>query len=119
MQRPTIFLFRSVALFALVMAALPQPVAIPGNPSDKLLHIAAFAVLALLAPFAYPRARLIVILLALPAFGGFIELVQTIPALNRHADWIDWMADTLAATFVLSCIFLLRRIATRPSAPDA
>lgn len=119
MQRLTIVLFWSAALFALVMAALPQPVVIPGNPNDKLLHITAFAVLALLAAFAYPRTRLLVILLALSAFGGLIELVQTIPALNRDADWIDWVADTLAAAFVLSAVLLVRRIAGRPSSRDA
>lgn len=101
------------------MAALPRPVAILGNPDDKLLRIIAFSVLALLATFAYPRAKLLVILLALSAFGGFFELVQAIPGVNRHSAWIDWIADTLVAAFVLSCVFLLRRIAARPDAPDA
>ena len=103
-------LFWSSVAFALVMACLPQPVALPGDPSDKLLHIIAFAVLALLAVFAYPRIRLLTILAGLSSFGALIEFVQLIPALNREADWIDWVADTLAAAVVLGCVFLLRRL---------
>lgn len=104
-------LFWSAAAFALVMACLPQAAALPGNPNDKLLHILAFAVLALLAAFAYPRIRLLTILAGLSSFGAMIELVQLIPALNREADWTDWAADTLAAAAVLGCVFLLRRLA--------
>jgi VanZ family protein len=103
-------LFWSAAAFALVMACLPQPFALPGDPGDKLLHIIAFAVLALLAVFAYPRTRLLAILAGLSLFGIMIELVQLIPALNRTADWIDWAADTLATAAVLVCVFLLRRL---------
>lgn len=57
-------LFWSAAAFALVMAWLQQPVAVPGDPSDKLRHIIAFAVLALLAALAYPRVRLLTVLAA-------------------------------------------------------
>jgi VanZ family protein len=103
-------LFWSAAAFALVMACLPQPVALLGDPGDKLLHIIAFAVLALLAAFAYPRVRLLTVLTGLSLFGIMIELVQLIPALNRTADWTDWAADTLAAAAVLGCVFLLRRL---------
>tara|TARA_R110001592_G_scaffold58295_3_gene176748 strand:- start:66 stop:431 length:366 start_codon:yes stop_codon:yes gene_type:complete len=103
-------LFWSATAFALVMACLPQEAVLPGNPNDKLLHILAFAVLALLAAFAYPRIRLLAILVGLSLFGIMIELVQLIPALNRTADWTDWAADTLAAAAVLGCVFLLRRL---------
>ncbi len=103
-------LFWVAVIFALVMASLPQAAALPGNPNDKLLHILAFAVLALLAAFAYPRARLLAILVGLSLFGAMIELVQLIPALNREADWIDWATDTLAAAAVLGCVFLPRRL---------
>ena len=47
--------FWFAAAFTFVMAALPQPAQIPGEPSDKILHIVAFACLALLGSLAYPR----------------------------------------------------------------
>ena len=47
-------------LFALVMACIPQPPQLPGQPSDKLQHIVAFVVLTLLAQAVFlPSARLI------------------------------------------------------------
>lgn len=106
-------LFWSAATFALVMASLQQPFALPGNPDDKLQHMIAFAVLALLAAVAYPQTRLLTILVGLSAFGALIELVQMIPALNRSAEWLDWAADTFAAAFVLGCVFVVRRLGRR------
>lgn len=106
-------LFWSAAAFALVMASLQQPLALPGNPKDKLQHMIGFAVLALLAAFAYPRIRLLTISAGLSAFGALIELVQLIPSLNREASWTDWAVDTLAAAAVLGCVFLLRRLRQR------
>ncbi|GHA85006.1 hypothetical protein GCM10009069_05150 [Algimonas arctica] len=103
-------LFWGAAAFALIMACLPQLVALPGHPGDKLLHIIAFMALALLAALAYPRVRLLSVLAGLSLFGALIELVQLIPALNRTGDWTDWAADTLAAAAVLGCVFLLRRL---------
>ncbi len=99
------------AAFALIMAS--QPASMLGNPYDKLMHMAAFAVLALLAAFAYPRAPLLVILVSLSAFGALIELVQMIPALNRSTEWLDWTADTFAAAVVLGCVFVVRRLGRR------
>lgn len=102
-------LFWAALLFAFVMAVTPRPPRLPGNPSDKIQHILAFTVLAGLAAAAYPRARLVRIGLWLSAFGALIEVVQTIPALNRDGDYVDWIADTLAAAFVLGLAALFRR----------
>lgn len=65
--------------------------------SDKAQHIIAFATLALLASLAYPAAKPAHLLFSLVAFGGVIELLQMIPALNRDSDLLDLVADTLAA----------------------
>lgn len=108
------FLFWDALLFALVMASLPQPPALPGDPGDKLLHVLAFLVLAGLAAFAYPRLHLIMIFIGLALFGAAIEAVQAIPALGREASWIDWLADLGAAAVVLlavGAVRLLRRAA--------
>jgi VanZ family protein len=94
-------LFWAAALFAFVMAVLPHPPRLPGEPNDKVQHIAAFATLAVLGAWAYSRTATTKILLRLSLFGAFIELCQAIPALHRDSDVLDWIADTLAAGLVL------------------
>lgn len=92
--------FVSAAIFALVMAILPQPPRLPGDPSDKTLHILAFAVLAALGCLAFPRMRLLILILGLAAFGAVIELVQAIPVLHRDSQLADLVADVVAVVLV-------------------
>lgn len=101
-------LFWSALVFAFVMASLPQPPALPGDPGDKLLHVLAFLVLAGLAAFAYPRVPLIVIFVGLAVFGGAVELVQAVPQLGREPSWLDWLADVGAAAAVLLAVAAIR-----------
>jgi Na+/H+-dicarboxylate symporter len=101
--------FWGAALFAFVMAMLPQPPYVPGQPTDKVLHMIAFAVLAALGAAAYPRVRLLTLLLALSAFGVAIEVFQLIPGLNRTSEFADWVADTVAAAAVLGAVHLWRQ----------
>ena len=107
-------LFWAAAMFAFVMAVLPHPPRLPGDPSDKVLHITAFATLGLLGSFAYPAASVLRLLLPLSLFGALIEVVQAIPALHRDSDVVDWIADTVAAGVVL----VLVRRQWRPSPLD-
>jgi VanZ family protein len=94
-------LFWAAACFAFVMAVLPHPPQVPGEPNDKVQHITAFATLALLGSFAYPRTALLRLLAGLSLFGAFIEVVQAIPVLHRDTDVLDWLADTVAVVVVL------------------
>lgn len=114
-------LFWAAAAFAFVMASLPKPPQLPGDPGDKVQHIIAFAVLAVLTRLGWLKVSGWRLLAGLSAFGALIELVQAIPALNRHADWIDWMADTLAAAAVLGLAALVRKMVPaagiEPAAP--
>ena len=98
------YLFWAAAAFAFVMAVLPHPPQVPGNPNDKLQHITAFATLSLLASFAYPATPLLILLVRLSLFGAFIEVVQAIPFLHRDSDILDWLADTGAIILVLIAI---------------
>ena len=98
-------LFWAAALAALVMALLPHPPELPGDPSDKVQHIAAFATLGLLGSFAYPTLRRRWLIVALSLFGAFIEIAQEIPALHRDSDPLDWLADTIACA---AAIILVR-----------
>jgi VanZ family protein len=94
-------LFWAAVIFAFVMAILPFPPELPGEPNDKVQHIAAFATLGLLGAWAYSEAALLQLLAGLSLFGALIEVVQAIPALRRDSDIKDWIADTLACGAVL------------------
>ncbi len=102
-------LFWSALIFAFVMASLPQPPPVPGEPGDKVQHILAFLVLAALAALAFPTVRVVILFAGLAAFGGAIELVQSIPSLGREPSWLDWLADIVAAGAVLALVGLIRR----------
>lgn len=105
--------FWAAALFAFVMAVLPHPPQLPGEPPDKVQHILAFAVLTALAAAGWPGAPRLRLLVGLSGFGVLIELIQTIPALHRSADWRDWLADTGAILAVLALAAALRPLLDR------
>jgi peptidoglycan/LPS O-acetylase OafA/YrhL len=94
-------LFWAAAIFAFVMAILPHPPELPGEPSDKVQHMAAFATLGVLGAWAYFETSVLQLLAGLSLFGAMIELVQAIPAIHRDSDVKDWIADTLACGAVL------------------
>ena len=75
----------------------------------KVQHVIAFATLAALGTFAYPRIALLRLLAGLSLFGAFIEVVQAIPALHRDSDVLDWLADTAAVAVVLALAWWWRR----------
>ena len=100
--------FAASALLAVVMASLPQPPELLGQPSDKLLHIIAFSTLTLMARFAYPRAKIWQIFIGLGALGAAIEFIQAIPALGRDASLTDWLADLLAIGAALGSVAVFR-----------
>ena len=100
--------FWAALAVALVMALLPQPPPLPGEPPDKVLHILAFLTLTALALAAYPTVSKLRLAVALSAFGAMIEILQMIPSLNRDAQWMDWIADTGAVLAVLALAGLLR-----------
>ena len=96
------------ACFAFVMAALPHPPAIPGQPSDKVMHVLAFATLGSLAAYGFRQTGVAMLFIGLTALGGAIELVQAIPQLHR--DIADLLADMAAAFVALGAV---RRLAPR------
>ena len=99
--------FWAAVVFAFIMALLPQQ-QLPGGPTDKVQHVVAFATLAALGAAAYRSTSLIKLLAALSAFGALIELLQSVPALGRDSDPLDWLADTLAAALVLAMVWWWR-----------
>lgn len=102
MQRAARFAFIVAALLAFVMASLPHPPPIPGQPSDKLLHMLTFATLGVLGTSGFPRQSVASLFLGLTAFGAAIELVQAIPVLNRDSELADLVVDMGAALIALA-----------------
>jgi uncharacterized membrane protein (UPF0136 family) len=97
-------IFWAAACFAFVMAVLPHPPQLPGEPNDKVQHILAFVTLAAVGSLAYPAASSVRLLAGLSLFGAFIEIVQAIPMLHRDSQFLDWVADTAAVLVVLAAI---------------
>jgi hypothetical protein len=86
------------------MALIPHPPTVPGNISDKIQHGAAFATLAILGWFAYPRVPPLRLIAALSLFGALIEAAQALPIIHRDSDALDWLADTFACAMTLLAI---------------
>lgn len=106
-------LFWLALAFTLVMATLPQPPQLSMQPGDKVMHMAAFAALSLLAWLAFPRQRVGVLFAWLVALGAVIEVLQLIPALHRDADVVDWLADCGASLAALAFCQIVQWIVTR------
>ena len=104
--------FFVAALGALVAALVPS---VPFTPtfeySDKYQHFVAFFVLAGLALFGFPQALRRLIVERLSFFGAVIEVFQSIPALHRDCDPLDWATDTAGAT--VAVLLLARLVAAR------
>src|SRR6186713_1395656 len=94
--------FWSALVFAFVMAVLPRPPQLPGQPSDKIQHILAFLTLTALALAAYRSSAPWRIGAGLAAFGVLIELCQAWPPLHRDASVLDWLADCGAIFAILA-----------------
>jgi VanZ family protein len=105
--------FWAAALFAFVMATLPQPM-IELSSSDKVQHMIAFLVLTLLGSAAYRGFSRVKLMLAMIAFGAVIELAQMVPQLHRDAEWSDWLADILAVLLGLAVAHLVERWVVAP-----
>ena len=104
--------FYLVAAGSAVSALLPSPPFEPGFAySDKLQHFAVFALLAGLALLAFPQASRRLIVERLSFFGAAIEVLQSIPALHRDCDPLDWATDTLGAAVVV--LLFARLVAAR------
>ena len=105
-------LFFVALVFAVTMALLPKPPALPIDRfGDKFEHILAFASLAGLAALAFPDSSPWRRIERLSFAGALIEVFQAIPALHRDCDFRDWIADTLAvmAVTLIAALLLLPR----------
>lgn len=103
------FLLLAATCFAVTMALLPHP---PGvvEVGDKYQHMLAFGTLTILYALAFPITPLPRIGERLSFLGALVEVFQSIPALHRDCDVMDWVADTFIIVAVLAVIALARHL---------
>lgn len=108
--------FFAKMLFWLLAAAVLFLALVPGPlgaiiPSDAERHYLAFLVLPAVAAYAWPRVPILIMWVVFVAFGGAIELLQSLMGLGREAEWSDWINDMVAITvsLVVGAVILRRR----------
>lgn len=99
----------------LVMSLAPPSIPMPTTGWDKANHALGFAVLGLLGQWAWP-GRTAIVLTALLAYGGLIELLQSFTAV-RNAEAVDLLADWVGLLVGAGLAFLLERL--RPAGQGA
>lgn len=120
---PRILFWLAIILVS-VAAILPQPLGLPVQLDENLLRVAAFVILSLLAVWAYPFTRLVLILLGLVLFAGVIEVMKTIPQQSRDTDvFLGWGLEALAVAISVVVVAVLRkflpqRLALPPPGPE-
>lgn len=80
-----------LCLLAVLVLALMPTSPMPASWWDKVNHVVAFTVLAVLGCWSYP-GRSAKVLLGLLAYGGLIELLQALTA-TRSAEAADLVAN--------------------------
>ena len=115
-QRGLALLFVPLILIISWLALSPKPPQQMSLGWDKLNHLCAFGSLCLLGSLAWPR-RQFALLLALLAYGGAIELLQTLVP-GRSGEWPDLLADALGLLLGSLATWALRRL-LRPSPSKA
>lgn len=101
-------------LLALLLVVVSAAALAPGHQAptlglgDKLNHLAAFVALGLAAALAQRPRRAGLAGVALLAYGGLIEVLQTqVP--GRHGDLADLLVDAVGIAVGLALAALLRR----------
>ena len=99
-------LIMTTVLTVAMLWPINQPPPAPEG-SDKVVHLIAFAALAL--PLAHTgRFGLSPVFIAASAYGGIIEVLQ--PYFGRSADMQDWIADIAGVTLGIMLALLYRRL---------
>ena len=106
LSRPVLYGACAVVLVLSVIEMHQQPAF---AFSDKVSHLSAFALLALLAEFAFPGRRAIRLAMwGLLFYGLFIECVQWLLPW-REFSLFDWLADALGILIWMACARRLHR----------
>jgi hypothetical protein len=95
-------MFLAVLAIILILAIAPLP---DPTGSDKAYHMLAFAVLAGMGWFAFPRLSTLQLAVALSAIGAIIEFLQAIPFVQGNPQFNDWLADNLGLALMLAVLW--------------
>ncbi|WP_439632778.1 VanZ family protein [Glycocaulis sp.] len=93
----------------------------PGNASSPsalgwhvVHHLAAFIILTMLARAAWPGLRRVWLFALLWAYGGLIELLQSLPVINRSMSLYDWAVDAAGIMLGFVLVWIAGRLAGEP-----
>ena len=114
MARTQIVIFRLVLLAAVAaityLATTRQEIPVAKDISDKINHVLAFYVLALLVDYSFPPKGLrLAKILALMVFGALIELTQSLLP-DRTASLLDLFADGFGIAIYKLSLSLLKHV---------
>lgn len=98
----------SLIAFAIIASLLPAQNLPEVGVSDKLEHMAAYALIALWFSGIYPKSRYVLIGVCLFVLGLAIEWAQGAMALGREADFRDMLANAsgIAAGLIVALLGL-------------
>jgi VanZ family protein len=77
-------------------------------------HLMAFVVLTMLARAAWPQLKRIWLFAVLMAYGGLIEVLQSLPLINRSMSLYDWAVDAVGIMLGLVLVWIAGRLAGEP-----
>jgi VanZ family protein len=118
LQARLALLITSVAIFGL--ALLPAHSESPTLfGADKIKHMGAFVMLALLARASWPLWPLWRLALGLAAFGAAIELAQGLSGLGRTASFADLVADLIGIGLGFALLWGVRKLRAKKHATVA
>jgi hypothetical protein len=100
-------MFLAVLAIILILAIAPLP---DPTGSDKAYHMLAFAVLAGMGWFAFPRLSTLQLAVALSTIGALIEFAQAIPFVQGNPQFNDWLADNLGLALMLAVLWGAQQI---------
>jgi VanZ family protein len=103
--------FVGATLMVVVLSLLPGKDLPAVGISDKLEHVIAYAILALLGGLAFPRATMLLAVM-LSALGIAMEICQIVVP-GRSAEIADAVADAIGVGLVLVPLFVLRLVRRR------
>ena len=94
---------------------LPVTVGVEKFISDKLLHAAAFFLLAALGLGVWQDRFWLRLILGLVLLGALIEVLQSSPTIGRDAELYDWFADIAGVLTAYSSVLSLKLLRARPA----